>query len=80
MALAQQRDLLRLGLLHLQDELGLDEHGLASGAISRALREEMLVVDRAALPGAVLHQHLVSMRTQLAHPCGGDRDAVLVPS
>ncbi len=78
LALAQQPDLDGLGLLDLQHELGLGEHGLGVGHDLRALRREVRVLERAAQPRTGLHQHLVPARAQLAHPRGGDRHAVLV--
>ena len=46
--------------------------------MSRALRLELGVGDRAALAGAGLDQHLVAVLGHLAHPGRGDRDPVLV--
>ena len=64
---AQHRDLLRLGLLDLQHQLGAGEHGSRVRHDARALRRELLVGDRAALARARLHEHLVPARGQLAH-------------
>ena len=54
LARAQQLDLLRLRLLHLQDHVGLGEHRLGVGHDARALGLVGVVVDRAALAGAGL--------------------------
>ena len=63
---AQQRDLLGLGLLDLQHEVGLPEDRGRVGHDARALRGECGVLDRAALAGAGLDQHLVAVLAQLA--------------
>jgi len=74
----QHLDLGRLRLLHLQDHLRRVEHCRRVGRDPRALRLVFGVGDRAALARPGLDQDLVAVLGHLAHPGGGDRDAVLV--
>ena len=75
---AQQLHLCRLGLLDLQHQLGLLEHGLVVSHDPRPLCEKLLVGDRRALPRPGLHHHLVPAGAQFPDSCGRDRNAVLV--
>ena len=72
----EQRDLLGLRLLDLDDQLGLSEHGLGVGHDPRPLLDVALVGDRRALAG--LHDHLVARVGQLPHTGGRQRHPVLV--
>ena len=78
LARAQQLDLGRLRLLDLQDQLRLGEHRLRVRHDAGALGHVRVVVDRAALAGAGLDQHLVAVLRQLARAGRRQRDAVLV--
>src|SRR5205807_4926580 len=57
---AQPPDLLGLGLLDLQDQLGAREDGVGVRHDRRALGAELLVAHRAALARALLDQDLVA--------------------
>src|SRR6185295_14536326 len=74
----KQRDLLPLGLLHLQDQVGIAEHVLGGRNDARSLGLVVRVRDRAALPGPTLNQDLVTVLGELARPDRRQRDAVLV--
>ena len=74
----QPRDLGRLRLLDLDDHVRLGEHRVGVRQDPPALGLVLRVLDRGALARAGLDEHLVAVLDQLAHPGGGERDAVLV--
>ena len=75
----QPRDLLGLGLLDLDDQVGLAEDRVGVGQDLRALRDVVarrLIAEPSPAPG--LHDDLVAAVGELAHARRGQRDAVLV--
>src|SRR5207249_3770463 len=74
----QERDLLGLGLLDLDDEVGLLEDGGRVGNDRRPLLGVGLVGDRRSLARAALHDHRVPRLGQLARARGRQRHPVLV--
>jgi hypothetical protein len=78
LALAQKRDLLRLGLLDPEHHLGRVEDVVGGRKDARALGLEVGIGDRAALAGPALNEHLVAVLGELADADGRQRDAVLV--
>ena len=77
-ARAQPRDLVGLGLLDLDDQLGLAEGGLGVGHDGCALGEVLGVGDARALAGAGLHEDAVAALDELACAGGCQRDPVLI--
>src|SRR3954453_12156295 len=75
---AQLLDLLRLGLLDAEDELGGVEDRLRVGDDLGSLRAVRGVLDGAALAGARLDVHVMSSLRQFPYAGGRQRDAVLV--
>ena len=67
---AQQRDLLGLGLLDLQHQVGLPEDAAASGTRRAPCAAKCGVRDRAALAGAGLDQDLVAVLGSSRAPAG----------
>ena len=65
-------------LLDAQHHLGLAEHRLRVGQDPGALGLVVGVVDRAPVPGAGLHQHLVALLRELPRARRGERHPVLV--
>src|SRR5215207_9766032 len=74
----EARDLVGLGLLDLDDQLGLAEHRLGVGHDPRTLRAVVVVPDRRPLPRPGLHDDLVTTIDQLTNPRRGQRHPGLV--
>ena len=78
LAAADERELLRLRLLHLDDEVGLPEHG------GRAVHERRpgggigFVGEPRARPGPAFHDHGMPRADELLGPHGQEAHAVFV--
>ena len=78
LALAQHGALGRLRLLHLDDHIGDVEHLRGIGKDRGADAAIVVIGDAHALGRARLHEHLMSVRDQLARARRHQADAVLV--
>ena len=74
----QERDLLGLGLLHLQDQVGLAEDVGGGRDDARSLGLVVGVGDRASLSSPSLDQNLVAVLGELARTHRRQRDPILV--
>jgi hypothetical protein len=73
LAFSQHRHFGRLRLLHLEDHVGLAEHGRSVGKDPGSLPLVLLVVDGRPLAGVVLDDHAVPAVDELPHPDRCDR-------
>jgi hypothetical protein len=74
----QHLHLLRLGLLHAEDQLGLLEHGLRVREDPRALGQVLVVRDGAADARAGLDHRFMAVLNQFPHTGRREGHAVLV--
>ena len=78
LALAQHGAFLRLGLLHLDDQVGRGEDLGSGGEHLGASPRVVLVGEALAGGGVMLHEHLVPVLHRLAHAGRRHADAILV--
>jgi hypothetical protein len=76
--LAQERELLLLGLLDLDHEADFTPDAFGVRYNFGSLRSKVIVRDPSAETGARLDEHFVSVVDQSVHGRGGQRDPVLV--
>ena len=77
LALAERVELLRLGLLDLQDQVRARPDLFRGAGECRACARERIVGDRRSVAGAAFHEDGVPFVHELVDADGGDRDPVL---